>query len=172
MIRANSLERVYTVSFFGTSFDLQVTAVLQRRNKELMLHSGEGRWAPGDRREVPHEILKETGDGARACLPFLLSSSNQATMCVLRRGTRRPASGGERVPAGVCVCPSKLACAACADNCYLIYLRAGPSVYVNVGLCVAQGESPHLDYTPLKEQRRLATSEPKTRLYSNTEKKQ
>lgn len=29
-----------------------------------MLHAGEGRSAPGDRRKVPYEILKETGDGA------------------------------------------------------------------------------------------------------------
>lgn len=77
MIRANSLVKVCK-KVFGTSFiscwDTS-DSCLQWKNKELMLHAGEGRWAHGDRRKVPYEILKKTGDGARACLPFLLSFS-------------------------------------------------------------------------------------------------
>lgn len=68
MIRANSLVKVCN-GVFRTSFIScweTSDSCLQWRNKELMLHAGEGRWAPGDRRKVPYEILKETGDGGQS----------------------------------------------------------------------------------------------------------
>lgn len=146
MIRANSLVKVCK-RVFGTSFiSCRETSdsCLQWRNKELKRHAGEGRWAPGDRRKVPYEILKETGDGARARLPFFLSSStSQQCAC----------SGGElavlpaKVSGFLCVCPSR--CLYLYDW-LSIYLRACLSVCVHVGLCVAQSELLHLDLTPLK----------------------
>ncbi|KAJ4938001.1 hypothetical protein JOQ06_002628, partial [Pogonophryne albipinna] len=69
------------------------------RNKELKLHAGKGRWAPGDRRKVPYEILKETGDGARERLSFLfISSSSQQCACSGEERTILPAKVNQPPP--------------------------------------------------------------------------
>ena len=64
----------------------RVTAVRSGGIKNWSCMQGKGRWAPGDRRKAPYEILKETGDGARARLPRLLQLLHQPTVCVLWRG--------------------------------------------------------------------------------------
>ncbi len=103
MIRVNSLVKVCK-RVFGTSFiSCRETSdsCLQWRNKELKRHAGEGRRAPGDSRKVPYEILKETEDGARARLPFLLSSStSQQCACSGGELTVLPA----KVSGFLCVC--------------------------------------------------------------------
>lgn len=69
----------------------RVTAVCSGGIKNWSCMQGKDCWAPGDRRKVPYEKLKETGDGARARLPFLLSSST-SQQCACSRREHSPAS--------------------------------------------------------------------------------
>lgn len=64
----------------------QVTAVCNGGIKNWSCMQRKGCGAPGDRRNVPYEKLKETGDGARARLPCLPSSStSQQCACSGRK---------------------------------------------------------------------------------------
>lgn len=63
----------------------QVTAVCNGGIKNWSCMQRKGCGAPGDRRNVPYEKLKETGDGARARLPCLPSSSTSQQCACSRR---------------------------------------------------------------------------------------
>lgn len=117
----------------------QVTAVSSGSIKNWSCTQGKSCWASGHRRKVPYEKFNLTGDGARARLPFLLSSS-----------TSRPCACSRRELA---VLPVKVSgflwvCVQNAVYWLSIYVRAGLSSYVHVGCCAVQTELLRLDSVP------------------------
>lgn len=109
----------------------QVTAVCSGSIKNWSRTQGKSCWASGHRRKVPYEKFNGSGDGARARLPFLLSSS-----------TSRPCACSRRELAVLPVKVSEFLWVCVQDAVYWL------SIYVRAGLSSVETELLHLDSVP------------------------